>query len=195
MFSDRSLIRTRIGGFSLIEVLITSAIIGIVTAIVVIKYGAFNSSVLLRNQAFEVALSIREAQVFSVSVRGDDNPSFRESFGVYVDMGAVPSPTQQYMLFVDANVNDRYDTNEEVDTLTIDSRFEIFDVCLGDDSALDCGLEDLSVTFSRPDFDAKMFSTPGASSNQLGTIKLRGINDNSVVREIDIRSTGLISVD
>lgn len=191
MFSSMRMKRNCIGGFSLIEVLITSAIIGIVTAIVVIKYGAFNSSVLLRNQAHELALSIREAQVFSVSVRRDDS-GFREPYGIYIG----PVPTQQYTLFVDLNDNGEFDAsnNEEVETFTMDSRFLVHDICLGTDSAPNCGLSDISITFNRPDFDANMDSTSGYASSQLGSIKISGTNDSSIVREIQVRSTGLISV-
>lgn len=184
-------------GFSVIEVLITTAIVGIVTAIVVIRYGAFNSAVLLRNQAYEVALSIREAQVFSVSIRGNSG-EFREPYGIYF----ADAPTQQYLLFVDADGDGRYDSGEELETFTIDSRFAISDICLGasasiptDVSALDCGKNDLSVTFERPDFDANMQSTSGFSSAVQGTIVLVPINGADAQRLINIRSTGLISVE
>lgn len=190
MFSSTKLARVRIGGFSLIEVLITSAIIGIVTAIVVIKYGAFNSSVLLRNQAYELALSIREAQVFSVSVRRDQS-GFREPYGIY----ASRTSPQQYVLFVDSvTENGRYDAGEEVQTFTLDSRFVIEEICLGTDSDPNCGVEDISITFNRPDFDANMDSSSAHPSPQLGSIKVSGTNDTSVVREVQVRSTGLISV-
>jgi len=183
MFSRTNFIYKRIGGFSLIEVLITSAIIGIVTAIVVVRYGAFNSSVLLRNQAYEVALAIREAQVYSVSVRGEEG-NFRDAYGIHIEN----LPTQQYILFVDAD--------EEVDTFTVDSRFEISEVCLGTASAPGCGKDSMTVTFKRPDFDANMRSSPAAGSlANRGAITLEPASRGSGTRTILIQSTGLISVE
>lgn len=181
----------RIGGFSLIEVLITSAIIGIVTAIVVVRYGAFNSSVLLRNQAYEVALAIREAQVYSVSVRGEGG-NFRDAYGIHIEN----LPTQQYILFVDADDDGEYDADEEVDTFTVDSRFEISEVCLGTVSAPGCGKDSMTVTFKRPDFDANMRSSPAAGSlANRGAITLEPASRGSGTRTILIQSTGLISVE
>lgn len=195
MYSKYLRIRRKNAGFSLIEVLISAAIIGIVTAIVVVKYGAFNSTVLLRNQAFEVALAVREAQVFSISVRRDPDTGFRDPYGIsFPDEG-----TQQFSLFVDVD-DDGYDESEEVERFTIDSRFSISALCLGNSAVTDpdsdssCGASDLSITFKRPDFDAN-FDTSSGHSGEIATIRLVGINDDTIHRDIVVRSTGLISVE
>lgn len=191
MFSRKINAPTTLGGFSLIEVLITSAIIGIVTTIVVVKYGAFNSTVLLRNQAYELGLAVRQAQVYSVSVRSAGS-GYREPYGIYV---STASP-QQYTLFVDTNSppNGLYDPGEEVETFTLDSRFEVHELCLGSDTNQNCGISDLSIVFHRPDFDANMSSADAYPASQLGSIVLAGTNDTSITRTVEIRQTGLISV-
>lgn len=185
-------------GFSLVEVLITSAIIGIITAIVVVKYGAFNSSILLRNQAYEIALAIRQAQVFSISVRSDTT-DFRDEYGIHVAL--VDGKAQLVTLFVDSVTdNDAYDgpgSGEEVEELYLDSRFEIYELCVWNTLPKACaGVDDLSVVFKRPDFDAKISSSDvSAGAEQVnGEIHIQGTNSSSVTRTIFINGTGQVSV-
>jgi len=205
MFSKHSKLRKKNQlGFSLIEVLITSVIIGVVSAIVVVRYGAFNSSVLLKNQAYEIALAVRQAQVFTVSSRGQGN-DFRDEYGVYIDLNT--GTTQQMILFIDTIDDGAYSNDTEVvDSITIDSRFEITDICLADANDVingtpDCsadGLKDLSVMFARPDFDAEFAATgdpsPTAARMQT-TIVLSPVDGSPVSRSIIVNSAGQISVE
>ena len=74
------------GGFSILEVLITAAIIGIITGLVVFQYGAFNNVILLKNQAFQIALDLREMQTRALSSIGQ-SADFRSPYGVYFSTG------------------------------------------------------------------------------------------------------------
>ena len=175
--------KPRTQGFSLLEVLITAAIIGIVTAIVVVRYGAFNNSVLLKSQAYEMALDIREAQVFAVSVRPGSG-SFRDQYGMYFD----ESSPGEYVLFVDSNDNNMYDsgTDTVINRYLLDSRFFISDLTVDGSSQ-----SSVSVVFRRPDFDAMINDDP-ANETLSTTIQSTG---SSETRLVTVTNVGQITVE
>ncbi len=65
-------------GFTLIELAVSVSIFAFLTAFLVARYGSFNSSVLLTNLAYDVALTIRNAQTYGLNVksRPTDNTSY-----------------------------------------------------------------------------------------------------------------------
>ncbi len=75
--------RKHTAAFTLIELIVSISIFAIMTALVVVKYGSFNNSVLLTNAAYDVALAIRTAQTYGLSVRGDSgDQDFNKIYGV-----------------------------------------------------------------------------------------------------------------
>ncbi len=96
-------------GFTLLELLFVIAIFAILTATVIYNYGNFNSNIIMSNLAYEVALEIRQAQVYSLGVRGTpvvgEDASFDTRYGVLFTVG--DSVNTRYMLFSDFSpVND-----------------------------------------------------------------------------------------
>src|SRR6185369_4435025 len=71
-------------GFTLIELLISVAIFVYMTGLLVAKYGNFNQSVLLTDLAYDVALTIRTAQTYGLSVKAvNSSPSpYQYAYGV-----------------------------------------------------------------------------------------------------------------
>ena len=64
-----------IRAFTLVELIVTVSIFAFTTALVISKYGNFNQNVLLTNLAYDIALTIRTAQTFGVSVKTADDVS------------------------------------------------------------------------------------------------------------------------
>jgi prepilin-type N-terminal cleavage/methylation domain-containing protein len=88
-------------GFTILEMLAVLAIFGVMTSVVIFNYGKFTSDTILTNMAYEVALTIREAQIYGVSVRnpvtgGIQPTSFSVPYGVHFDSGS-----NVYYLFAD----------------------------------------------------------------------------------------------
>jgi len=157
------------------------------------RYGSFNSAVLLKNQAFEIALDIREAQVFAISVRGNTS-QFREEYGVYFSLAA--NENKQYVFWQDdgTTFNPRYDPPfEEINTITLDNRFSVVDICLND-APTPCNTDAVSISFARPNFDATIVSDTGFVA-QTAQIIIAPDNDLSFTRSIYITSTGQITVE
>ena len=182
--SVRSSIDTRHSGFSLVELLITIAIISIMTVIVIVKYGAFNSSVLLKSQAYELALNIREAQTYAVSVRGEQG-TFRDGYGLYFSA----SSPMQYFLFIDVHENEPYDAGAEIGrALTVDPRFVISSIKSGT-CVSGTDVSALSVTFRRPDFDAII-----STGSTYACVTLATASGPSMTRSVEVSATGQITV-
>jgi prepilin-type N-terminal cleavage/methylation domain-containing protein len=99
-------------GFSLIEMLVVIAIFGILTAIVVSGYSKFTNDTILTNMAYEMALSIREAQIYGIAVSNrSDVDSFENKFGINFYLKGGLDDTQVYHLFEDADGSNTYDGN------------------------------------------------------------------------------------
>jgi prepilin-type N-terminal cleavage/methylation domain-containing protein len=189
---------TRENGFSLVELLISITIMVIVIAVISVQQGAFNGAVLLRSQAYEAALAVREVQLDAVSATGDSGV-FRSVLGVHFDAAA--SENGQYRIFKDStsgsDANGFYDSGEEYGKQGfLDNRFEVREIRPIGDSMQSTG--GLSVVFVRPNFDARFFDSAGevnASSVEID-ISRRGSTDTGPgdVRTLEVTATGQISV-
>ena len=173
-------------GFSVLEVLITAAIIGIITAMVTLKYGSFNNLILLKNQAYQIALELREMQSRSISAVGRSE-DFRRPYGLYF----TTSDPGRYRLFIDMDdPGDSgygyYNAGEELEIRNLDSRFMISRLC----NASNCSLSTLSVMFQRPNFDAII--NAGTVAN--AAIEIVTLSNSSSTRRVEVNAAGQITV-
>ena len=179
-------------GFSMVELLVSIGIIVLVLSVVVTRQNAFNGAVLLRSQAYEIALAMREIQLGAISAASDGSGEFRSVQGIYFDEG----DNQQYRLFRDANGNNFWNDTEDIGISGLfDPRFELREI-----EPISIG-NDLSIVFQRPNFDAKFVTDNSGSvaavSSVTLTIGLRG-GGNGIcgedTRQIQVTSAGQISV-
>ncbi len=179
-------------GFSLIELMISIGIVTLVTGIVLVRYSSFNNTVLLQAQAYELALDIREAQVLGVSVGGKTG-AFRKAFGIYINL----DKPNTYILFQDApssGTDGLYDPGEEVgDIYTVDPRFRILDICVGVGGTESCSNHSASITFKRPDFDARIITDTATNPDYIKII-LASDKDTTVQKNVIVYQSGQITV-
>jgi prepilin-type N-terminal cleavage/methylation domain-containing protein len=201
-FSKKNISTNITAGFTMVELMISIAIMVVILGVVMFNYRSFDSGIILTNLAFDVGLTIREAQSFGVSVKaGDTNSSdtsFTYPYGVHFDR----SNKTQYTVFVDLNRNGLYDNGEIVKTYTLKGGYSISDLCTKNAStnAETCGNAStppntFDITFVRPNPDASIFvNTTGPSIPDAAEIKISPNQNPSAIKTITVRSTGQISV-
>lgn len=192
-------------GFTLIELLISSAIIAIITTIVLVKYKAFDSTVLLKSTAYDIALSLRETQVRSVSVVRNST-SFDYPYGVTFD---VIGPPQQKVYTVfrykDAILYPVYDGPlvEDIQKFTLGGTMQVSAICITVATTETCSsdsgtpIDRLDVSFRRPEFNAIFYANgySGTQSNiESAKIKVNSTSGASEVFMVTVSKYGQITV-
>jgi len=189
-------------GFGLIELMVSVSIVVLVTSIILAKHDKYNSAVLLRSQAYDVALKMREVQLQAVSATGQGG-EYRNVMGLHFN--TTNTANTYYQVFVDRNGNNFYDPNNVPaeafgPRINLDRRFEFSSVItlVGGSGGTPTAL---SVIFERPNFDARFFTAANteASSNVSGMelgVRLKGTTDNGAgsVRTVEVSRTGQIVV-
>ncbi len=208
-------------GFTLIELLVVSLIIVLITGFVLFRQQGFNSATLLRSLSYGVALSVRQAQVYGVSVRESAVGSgvFAYGFGTYFgNSGLVDS--SHYLLFADANGNGQYAAGEELPRFTIGNGrgtdYLIKNICahvIGGGDQCSCTIASqctvtsptitsLTIFFRRPNPDACFSTSQNPTACATATtpavydyayVQIKPFNSTDY-RTIKITSTGQIAV-
>jgi len=142
----------------------------VVSSVVLINNNRFGGVVQLENLTYDVALSVRQAQVYGISVQRSGAGDFTSGYGMHFDIG---NP-QNYTLFADAGGADKdgvYQSSEEVSPYTIRSGFTINKLCApeGVDAASCREVLTLDIAFKRPEADAWISANNNACSYGSGT--------------------------
>ena len=132
-------------GFTLLEVLVTLSIVVIVASLIFANYPKFKEGISLKKTSQEIALTIREAQNYALSVKEFEGRY--ESYGAHFE---ILSP-KSYIIFSDLNEDNEYDgPGEKVKEFVIQTNDKITDLCGGYDAGYVCDPAYLDIIFTRP---------------------------------------------
>jgi len=177
-------------GFTLIELLAVMGIIVIISTVVLASNTKFGGAVVLQNLAYDIALSIRQAQVYGIAVRGAGASNFNAGYGMHFDT-SIENGTKMYQLFADLNSNGVYDPPPDllVAPSEIGRNYSIYALCV---DGTECNpvenptnvVNKLDIVFRRPEPDAYI----SADSNSCPVLK--GLNCKSKARIVVISPRG-----
>ncbi len=100
-------------GFTILELMVSVAIIVVITAVVMFNQNNLSEQISLTNLVSDISLRIRQAQVYGISVK-EFNPSasqfsFNTAYGVDFNIGSTNPSNAGYFLFADLNADGYYD--------------------------------------------------------------------------------------
>ncbi len=187
-----------IRAFTLIELMVSMSIVVMVTSVMMVRQSAFNGAVLLRNQAYEVAFALRQAQILAVSGVNDGASVVAQQYGVRLNKAVATNQT--YQMFHDKDADGQSDPGEEYGLLgRLDRRFEIRDVVEADGDTVMGVSGILNIFFTRPNFDAK-FENGNSGIYNSGPVYIviakRGSveSGNGTFRCVEVSGAGQIQV-
>ncbi len=138
-------------GFTLIELLVVTGIFAFLSAIVLANNSKFGGAITLENLAYDVALSIRQAQVYGIAVQRYGENDFSAGYGMHFSTTA----GNQYELFADAAIeNGKYDAGELVRLTTIRQGYKVAALYVTPSQGVEIAADAIDVLFRRPEPDA-----------------------------------------
>ena len=201
-------------GFTLIELVVTMGIMAVITAVTLANHSKFGGQVMLRNLAYEMALVVREAQTYGVSVRkiADSNINdFEAGYGMHFDI----TDTTHYKMFTDTykhvGGSDIRAVNGDGDGLYTTPLEEVLEYTIGrgykmnklyglndggiKNDAINCpsGKEVLDIVFNRPEPDA-IIRLCGDASTIYRAAEVELISPRGDIMRVLIEVSGQISV-
>ena len=200
-------------GFTIIELIVSIAIFAFMTAFIIAKYGTFNQNTLLVNMAYDMALTVRTAQSYGLSVKSTGTGNYNAPYGIHFAVG----DNTHFKLFADTNLGlgqkklkyDSAPNDESITTYALTSGATIESICLGSDVSTACTASTgtkltgsgafLDVLFKRPNPDAIFCSSnehdcaTAANSSSIATITLVS-SDGTNKQVVVIRKNGQISI-
>ena len=181
-------------GFTLIELIVVVGILVVISGIILANYSQFGGTILLRNLAYDIALSVREAQVYGISARSFRGAEFAVGHGVYINL--LDSDTE-FFLYTDVDANNFFTSagTEWVETFSIGRGYVIDSLCLPTGPTTEtCTATELDMLFRRPEPDAiiRMSTGGGFTTYERARIVVRSPQDQRL--SVLVEASGQISV-
>lgn len=198
-------------GFTIIELVVSVGIMMALSTIIALNQSRYTSGAELKNIANNLGLSLREAQVYGISVKGVSVGSNNFSnFGVGYGLSFNTSGSgadSSYIFFSDKSssgvMNGQYDsgwtcpsggTSECLDKITMSTGNRISNLCVIDQSDIEsCSTGKLDISFTRPAIEAKVYWNGSASGIKGARIELSSA-DGTKHHSVVVYTTGQISI-
>ncbi len=181
-------------GFTLIELIVVVGILAVISGITLTSYSRFGGQVLLRNLAYDVALSIRQAQVYGISARSFLGSQFSSGHGVYFSF---LEGNDQFFMYADVDGNNFFTSiaTEWIETYAIGRGYTIESLCVPSGATTeDCTVTKLDILFKRPEPDAIIRASFGSAFNQYDRARIVIRSPQGQRLSIFVETTGQISV-
>lgn len=187
-------------GFTLIEMLVVVAIFTIIATIALFDQGRLNSQVLLTNLAYDVALSVREAQAYGIGVRDSgvlgSSGDFEGGYGVHLDT-AHPDTV---IIFNDKDDSGTYDASVGGGTTETEKEYHfqnqrgnhISEICYDGSS---CSASVLNIMFKRPNPEPTFNQDDGGNSVAGPVYIILRSADGELCRAVSINSSGQVAIE
>lgn len=191
-------------GFSLIELVIVLGIFGLLSTTVLSNYSLTNTKTSLDNLAHQIALSIRQAQVYGLSVSESSvGSSVFPGYGVYFST----TINNAFKFFADTDNNKQYNGiscgvvgTECVENIIIKSGDFVRMICANSKTTSpNCTtlLDSVNIVFVRPNPDAYVFGIPsgGGPITQYSDAEIIIESPGGFQKTLVVWSTGHIAIE
>lgn len=189
-------------GFTIVELIVSIAIFAVMTALVIAKYGTFNQSTLLTNIAYDMALTIRTAQTYGLSVKSTSSSvnDFGSAYGIHFSNNS----NNTFTFFADTITGSglyKYNDGEAITKYTLTQGVTIDSICLGselnDCTKLNSEYDSLDIVYKRPNpnaiFNVTSIDALTLENSPTAFIELKSSDGTNKVA-VYIRKNGQISV-
>lgn len=167
-----------VSGFTLVEMLVSLSIVSLIMLTVLFNYSSFNDRLALSSAAQELAIVIRQAQTYGLTVRETKSTTrvFDKAYGIYFDSRSGSNRYKSYYLFVDLDGDNAYDvgtgncgevTTECIEKITMRNEIRVSSISvpsqvpavINTQTGVSCSTSNQSIstiTFLRPNPDANI---------------------------------------
>jgi len=198
MFSKK--FQSKKAGFTLVELMVVITIATLMMTTLIVQQRTWSDKLSVDSQTYELALMIRQAQIYSLGVKGDTaatSDNFDVGYGVFINK----LNNDRYIFFADLNKDGKYTSGEEIETVVLNNGVTIYKFCgirIGNEICSNLGLlSQMTVSFFRPEVNAitGFYSSTGNAISGFvapATIYLRSANGKET--SIKIQENGQVSI-
>jgi len=199
----------------MLELVVSIAIMLGIVAVVLTNQNTYTEGASLKNLANNIGLSLRQAQIYGISVKALPNTEdFTSAYGIDFNLTSGTGNNAMYLFFADRGVQDGYynytgnwtdcptgGTSECLQKMTTSTGNIISSLCpidSNDSPICSAGVTRANITFLRPEMSANI-ALFGAGGGQISVSLYRGVEINLAsvsggTRSVRVYNTGQISV-